>query len=84
MLLTLSPVAGGSFYRSWLGVLSTGCQHFTWLAVCRKWLKTGIYGNIIWESTYKSNLNRQKRVIRIITKSNFDHIQHPYLMSMVC
>ena len=34
------------------------------------------YGNIIWGSTYRTNLTRlkilQKRIVRIITKSNFD------------
>ena len=34
------------------------------------------YGNIIWGSTYRTNLYRlkilQKRIVRIITKSNFD------------
>ena len=34
------------------------------------------YGNIIWGSTYKTNLNRlkilQKRIVRIITKSSYD------------
>jgi len=34
------------------------------------------YGNIVWGSAYKSNLNRlkvlQKRIVRIITKSPFD------------
>ena len=42
MLLTICSVARGSLYHSELAVLSTGCQHFAWLAVCRKWLKTGL------------------------------------------
>ena len=42
MLLTICSVAQGSLYHSELAVLSTGCQHFAWLAVCRKWLKTGL------------------------------------------
>ena len=43
MLQTISSVSRESFYHSWLAVLSTGCQHFAWLAVCRKWrLKTDL------------------------------------------
>ena len=43
------------------------------------------YGNIIWGSTYASNLNRlkvlQKRIVRIITNSSYDAHTAPLFYS---